>query len=239
MTKPRWNIAHIRRRHAGYRYLLALEVLNLALQPLCRYWLPLNPLLSIALALVILLTLTRFSMLRKTRVQAMVIGAGAIALELVWLVLVELGIALPKWFTVLHLVVWTVYLGLTVLRMVRSLIQEPYVTIAVVMGAASGYMLIGYCGGVLLYSLWLINPDNFGLMLESLPGSSDGTIQGLAAGPSLLLGSYGFLTTAGTNLVEARTLAAEAATTLITVLGQLYVAILISLVLARYHRRRT
>ena len=238
MTKPRWNIAQIRRRHAGYRYLLALEVLILALQPLCRLWRPLNPLLSIALALLMLLTLTRFGMLRKTRLQAMVLGGVSIALELVWLLLVELGMALPQWITVLHLVIWMLYLGLTILRMVKTLVQEPYVTIAVVMGAASGYLLIGYCGGVLLYSLWLMNPDSFSLMLESLPSGSDATIHGVGAGPSLFLGSYGYLTTAGTNLIQARSLVAESATTLITVLGQLYVAILISLVLSRFHRRR-
>lgn len=238
MTRPRWNIAHIRRRHAGYRYLLALEVLILALQPLCRLWSPLNPLLSIALALVILATLTRFSMLPSTRLRAMVAGRIAIGLELVWLVLVELGMAPPHWFTALHLVVWMVYLGITILRMVRTLIQEPYVTIAVVMGAASGYLLIGYCGGVLLFSLWLFNPDSFALLLPLVSGSGDLSMRGLAAGPSLFLGAYGYLTTAGTNLIQARTLVAEAATTLITVMGQLYVAILIALVLARYHRRR-
>ena len=238
MTRQRWNIEQIRRRHAGYRYLLALEVLMLALQPLCNLWSPLNPLLAIALALVILSTLTRFTMLRSTRLLAMGLGRLAIGLELIWLVLVELGMALPFWFTALHLLVWMVYLGLTIVRLVRTLIQEPYVTIAVVMGAASGYLLIGYCGGVLLFSLWLFNPDSFALMLHALPAGSDATVRGLAAGPSLFLGAYGYLTTAGTNLIQARTLAAEAATTLITIWGQLYVAILIALVLSRYHRRR-
>ncbi|MBM5826500.1 MAG: hypothetical protein FJ050_00295 [Cyanobacteria bacterium M_surface_7_m2_040] len=238
MIRPaRWDIARIRRRHAGYRYLLALELLILALQPVCRLWPPLNSLLAMALALLILSTLTRFSMLRATRRRAMVVGVAAIALELVWLLLGLLGLASSFWFTLVHLLVWLVYLGMTILRMVKSLIQEPYVTFSVVMGAASGYLLIGYSGGLLLFSIWLLNPASFGL-LKSVSGGSSDVLQLLAAGPSMFLGAFGYLTTAGTNLIQARSLVAEAATTLITVAGQLYVAILIALVLARYHRRR-
>ena len=238
MIRPaRWDIARIRRRHAGYRYLLALELLILALQPLCSLWPPLNSLLAVALAGLILSTLTRFSMLRATRLRAMLIGVAAIVLELVWLTLGILKLASPFWFTLLHLVVWLVYLGMTILRMVKNLIQEPYVTFSVVMGAASGYLLIGYSGGLLLFSLWLLNPASFGL-LQAVPVSSSSVIELLAGGPSMFLGAFGYLTTAGTNLIQSRSLVAEAATTLITVSGQLYVAILIALVLARYHRRR-
>ncbi|MEB3276681.1 MAG: hypothetical protein VKM92_06915 [Cyanobacteriota bacterium] len=238
MRPERWNIARIRRRHAGYRYLLALELLILALQPVCRLWPPLNSLLAMALAGLILSTLTRFSMLRATRRRAMVLGVVAITLELAWLAQGLLGLHSPLWFTVLHLVVWLVYLGMTILRMVKSLIQEPYVTFSVVMGAASGYLLIGYSGGLLLFSLWLLNPGSLGLLL-AVPGASSDVTQLLASGPSMFLGAFGYLTTAGTNLIQARSLVAEAATTLITVTGQLYVAILIALVLARYHRRRS
>ncbi|MBM5800161.1 MAG: hypothetical protein FJ077_04825 [Cyanobacteria bacterium K_DeepCast_35m_m2_023] len=233
----RWDILRIRRRHAGYRYLLAMELINLALQPLAHRWAPLNPLMAIAMALLMLLTMTRFSMLRATRMRTMVLGFSAIVLESVWLLLISLGQTLPIWFTALHLAVWILYLGLTTLRLVVNLIHEPYVTISVVMGAASGYLLIGYSGGLLLYSLWLLDPANFSLLLASTPAVGD-TINALLASPSLMLGSMGYLTTVGTNLVEGRTLVAEAATTLITVTGQLYVAILIALVLARYHRRR-
>lgn len=63
-------------------------------------------------------------------------------------------------------------------------------------------------------------------------------MQLLAGGPNLDLGAFGYLTTAGTNLIQTRSLVAEAAITLISVAGQLYLAILIALVLTRYHRRR-
>ncbi|MEB3331107.1 MAG: hypothetical protein VKI83_01245 [Synechococcaceae cyanobacterium] len=238
MPRPtRWNLSRIRRRQAGYRHLLAAELLILALQPLCFHWPLLNPLLAILLASLILATLTRFSMLRSSRLRAAALGMMAIVLELAWIVLASLSVTMPLWINLLHLGVWLAYLGLTVLRVIKTLIQEPYVTISVVMGAASGYLLIGYSGGLLLYSLWLLYPDSFSLLIGA-SGHSTSALSLLSSFPSLLLGAFGFLTTAGTNLVQTRSLAAEAATTLITVTGQLYVAILIALVLSRYHRRR-
>lgn len=228
----------IRRRHAGYRNLLLFLLVLLALQPLARYWLLLNPMLSIGLALWMLSTLTRFSMLRTWRIRTTWIGLTAVALELIWLLIASTGQLAPFWFTVLHLLVWLLYLGMATLRIVINLIHEPYVTFSVVMGAASGYLLIGYSGGMLLYSLWLLNPANFALLLSAQSGIGE-TIQSLSASPSLMLGAMGYLTTVGTNLITARTLVAETATTLITVTGQLYVAILIALVLSRYHHRRS
>lgn len=237
MTRiERWNISRIRRRHAGYRNLLVLELLILALQPVSFHWPLLNPLLLIVLALLVVGTLTRFSMLRASRRRATSLGLTAVGLELAWLALVAYGVSSPLWFNLAHLVVWMLFLGITVLRMIRNLIQEPYVTIAVVMGAASGYLLIGYSGGLLLYSLWRLNPANFSLLIGA--PETGGDVYGLlAASPTLMLGAFGFLTTAGTNLVQTRTLESEAATTLITVTGQLYVAILIALVLGRVHQR--
>lgn len=238
MPRPtRWNLSRIRRRQAGYRNLLAAELLILALQPVCFHWPLLNPLLAILLALLILATLTRFSMLRSSRLRAAALGMMAIVLELAWIVLAALSVPMPLWINLLHLGVWLLYLGITVLRVIRNLIQEPYVTISVVMGAASGYLLIGYSGGLLLYSLWLLNPASFSLLIGA-SGHSASAMNLLSSFPALLLGAFGFLTTAGTNLVQTRSLEAEAATTLITVTGQLYVAILIALVLSRYHRRR-
>ena len=46
-------------------------------------------------------------------------------------------------------------------RLVRSLIREPFVTTSVLMGAA-GYVLIGLLGGVLLNTLYLLHPVAFG-----------------------------------------------------------------------------
>lgn len=88
-----------------------------------------------------------------------------------------------------------------------------------------------------MFSLWLLNPANFS-RLQAAPGVSSDVMQLLAGGPNLDLGAFGYLTTAGTNLIQTRSLVAEAAITLISVAGQLYLAILIALVLTRYHRRR-
>jgi hypothetical protein len=47
------------------------------------------------------------------------------------------------------------------------------------------------------------------------------------------------LTTAGTALLNPRNVTAQVISSAITVAGQLYVAILIALILGRFHRRRT
>ena len=47
------------------------------------------------------------------------------------------------------------------------------------------------------------------------------------------------LTTVGTTVLKTCNVAGQVVTTVITILGQLYVAILIALILGRYHRRST
>ena len=51
--------------------------------------------------------------------------------------------------------------------------------------------------------------------------------------------SFTMLTTVGTTVLKTSNVAGQVVTTVITILGQLYVAILIALILGRYHRRST
>ena len=60
----------------------------------------------------------------------------------------------------------------------------------------------------------------------------------LDVAPTLMAGSMNLLTTAGTSLLDPRNVTAQVVSSAITVTGQLYVAILIALILGRFHRRR-
>jgi hypothetical protein len=121
------------------------------------------------------------------------------------------------------------------MRKIRTLTREPFVTVSVVMGAASGYMLVGLAGGVLLTALWVLDPASFNL--SALPPVSSPSVPIGAMGPALMAASFTMLTTVGTTVLNTSHVAGQVVTTVITVVGQLYVAILIALILGRFQRR--
>jgi hypothetical protein len=55
----------------------------------------------------------------------------------------------------------------------------------------------------------------------------------------LTLAAFGFLTSLGSNIVNQQVLLGHAGALSITLGGQLYVAILIAMVLGRFHHRRS
>ena len=126
--------------------------------------------------------------------------------------------------------------GLFLLRMTRALMLEPYVTLSVVMGAAAGYLLIGYVGALLLNTLLLWQPQAFNLAL--LPAGVEPLREPARTFPAMLLASLGSLTTTGNSITLPNQLLGVTASLVISLLGQLYVVVLIGLVLSRFHRRR-
>ncbi|MFM7646771.1 MAG: hypothetical protein ACKO50_01610 [Cyanobium sp.] len=233
----RADVERLRKRHRGYQLTLAVEVLLVLCLPLAELWPGLLSFLLVALAVVLIVFLSRYSLLRSSRLVVYAFGGVAIALELLWLLLRQFD---PRWgvaLTVPHVVVWVVFLALVLLRKVKGLVREPFVTVSVVMGAASGYLLIGIAGGLLFTALWVFQPQAFNL--ADLPASG-GTAAGelLATAPALMAGAMNLLTTAGTSLLNPRNVTGQVISSAITVTGQLYVAILIALILGRFHRRR-
>ena len=238
----RADIERLRKRHRGYQLTLAVEVLLVVTLPLAALWPGLLSLMLVLLAAVLIAFLTRYSLLRRSRPIVYVFGGFAIALEVLWHLLRQLN---PDWavaLTVPHVVVWVVFLALVLLRKVKSLVREPFVTVSVVMGAASGYLLIGIAGGLLFSALWVFQPQAFNLAVFPMVGAgvAKGPLMGstLDVAPTLMAGSMNLLTTAGTSLLDPRNVTAQVLSSAITVTGQLYVAILIALILGRFHRRR-
>jgi hypothetical protein len=235
----RADIERLRKRHRGYQLTLAMEVLLVLSLPLAALWPGLLSLMLLLLATVLLVFLTRYSLLRRSRPVVYVFGGLAIAMEVLWHLLRQLN---PHWAVVLtvpHVVVWVVFLTLALLRKVNGLVREPFVTVSVVMGAASGYLLIGIAGGLLFSALWVFQPQAFNFTDLPVAGSHANRISVLmTVGPSLMAGAMNVLTTAGTDLLNPRNVTAQVMSSAITVGGQLYVAILIALILGRFHRRR-
>ena len=234
MTHRRWTIERIRQRHLGYRYVLALMVVLLLAQPLAHALPLLNCGLVILLATFLMVGLTRVSPLLNSRIPAYCLGCLAIALEIPYALMIKQNISPSFAFTFAHVLAWIAFFGLYLFRMVRALVREPYVTTSVVMGATSGYLLIGFSGGIVLDALMYLKSDSFA-PLKDVYSSSDGVILRL---PQMILGSFGYLTSVGNASLVPVSLEAQVICTLITIVGQLYIAIMIGLMLGRFHHRR-
>jgi hypothetical protein len=104
------------------------------------------------------------------------------------------------------------------------------------MGAASGYLLIGMAGGLLLTALWVLDPAAFDLTALPAVGST-AALPNVSVAPALMAASFTMLTTIGTTVLKTSHVGGQVVTTVITVVGQLYVAILIALILGRFRWR--
>lgn len=236
MHITREEIIRLRKRHRGYLITLATEVALLLLLPVAQgsIWLLSGSL--IVLALVLMLFVSRYSPLRKTRPLIYGLGGLAIALELIWHLALTAQPALGRALTIPHVIVWLVFLSLAVIRKVKTLNREPFVTVSVVMGAASGYMLVGLAGGLLLTALWVLDPSAFDLTALPAVGSTT-ALPNVVVAPALMAAAFTMLTTIGTTVLKTSHVGGQVVTTVITVVGQLYVAILIALILGRFRWR--
>ena len=229
------QLRRIRKRHRGYGYQLVVISLVLLVQPLAVDWPLLTSLNSIALAVVMMVFLTRYSPLQVHKRWLYGLGISAIIFELIWLAALADSPALAKHLTILHLLIWAGFITFFLVRKVRTLMLEPYVTLGVLLGAAAGYLLIGYLGAFLLHSLFIFQPLAFDL--NYLPAGINPVTEPLRAFPSMVTASFEALTTVGNEISRPGHLQSHIGTLMITILGQLYVAVLIGLVLGRFHQR--
>ena len=235
MRITREQLQRIRRRHLGYRITLVYELVLLLLLPLAQLYIPLLSLLLIGQALVFMVFVSRFSSLKGSRPVMYALGCLAIALEVIWHLALIWTPDFGRMLTMPHVVVWVMFLLLAVVRKVRSLIREPFVTMSVVLGAASGYLTVGIAGGVLLTAMWVLQPAAF--VASTLPAVGLSGDVSVAVAPALMAASFGLLTTVGTEVLSPSNVAVQVIANVITIAGQLYVAILIALILGRVQKR--
>ena len=235
MKLTREQLERIRHRHFGYRITLVYELVLLTLLPLAQLFTPLLSLLLIGQALVFMVFVSRFSSLRATRPLMYGLGCTAIALEVIWHLAFIWLPGFGRILTLPHVVVWVVFLLVAVVRKVKSLIREPFVTMSVVLGAASGYLTVGIAGGVMLTAMRVLQPAAF--VASTLPTLTSSGVANVAVAPSLMAASFGLLTTVGTDVLTSSNVTVQVIANVITIAGQLYVAILIALILGRVQKR--
>ena len=234
-------IKRLRLRHRGYIVLLIAQVSFLLLLPAAARYPALQSFLNIALSIVLLGLVSRYTQIKKLNSFFFGLGILAISLEVIWRVSLEVLPTLGHWLTLSHVFAWILFYLLSILRLIKSLIREPFVTVAVVMAAVEGYLLIGVAGGVLMTAALEMHPAAFDFnVLNSAhtlngPENISNTVNLFS--PVVMAAAFNILTTVGSGIVNSGDTTSQVIVTLITVSGQLYIAILIALILGRSHSR--
>ena len=154
-------IKRLRLRHRGYIVLLIAQVSFLLLLPAAARYPALQSFLNIALSIVLLGLVSRYTQIKKLNSFFFGLGILAISLEVIWRVSLEVLPTLGHWLTLSHVFAWILFYLLSILRLIKSLIREPFITVAVVMAAVEGYLLIGVAGGVLMTATLEMHPAAF------------------------------------------------------------------------------
>ncbi len=226
---------HMHHRHRGYTRLLMIEAFLIATLPLSLFFPTLLSIELVVLALVVIIGVAPYSLLRGMDRKILYwLGFSVVFVEVLWNLsfLVE-GMPITKWSAPVRLILWLIFIGLTEIRFIRVLSQEPLVTARVVMGAVAGYLLIGVGGGILLNSIWVLHPNVFDV--ETMQSALNHSNPSLYFAPALMASSFAMLSTVGTNIVTTD-LVGRVSEVVISLVGQLYIALLIALILGRYHR---
>jgi len=151
-----------------------------------------------------------------------------LTMEGIWQSALLLNPTLAVQLSAPHLVVWLALILQMLWRPVNALAEEPVFNGSVLMGAAAGYLLVGFAGGIALNSLLVLEPTAF-----NLPAQAGGLPVGIAHAPTTLGAAFGCLTTMGSPVLLLDRFTALTAAVSIAVVGQLYLAIMIAGVLGK------
>lgn len=152
----------------------------------------------------------------------------ALVIEVIWQVALVFNPALAVQLSVAHLVIWLVLMLQLLWGVITALAEEPLFNGDLIMGAAAGYLLVGFTGGIVLNSLLVLDPAAF-----NLPAHGQALPDGIGHAPAMLGAAFASLTTMGSPVLKAGSLTSLTASVGITIVGQLYVAILIAGVLGK------
>ena len=163
------------------------------------------------------------------RRQLIVVGwLVCLVTEVAWQSALHFNPSLAVRLSPAHLVVWLALMLYLIWSLINALVEEPVFNGAMVMGAAAGYLLVGFAGGIALNSLLVLDPAAF-----QLPARVANLPDGIAHAPTMLGAAFGCLTTLGSPVLRMDHLTAVTAAVAIAAVGQLYIAILIAGVLGK------
>ena len=141
---------------------------------------------------------------------------------------------------VLLLLLWGIFIGWSLLRLLRMLAQETRVGPQVLMGAAAGYLLLGLTAGLLFAALETVQPNSFHDARETvgsllLPRGQEAPDRWAAVWTLdfVRLNYFAFITLTSTgfgDIVPTTTLA-EMATIVLAILGTFYMAVVMGILI--------
>ena len=169
--------------------------------------------------------------LQKALLRRQVVGFAwllALLIEVIWQIALVFDPALAIQLSVVHLVVWLVLMLQLLWNLINALAEEPLFNGDLLMGAAAGYLLVGFTGGIVLNSLLVLDPAAF-----NLPAHGHALPDGIGHAPAMLGAAFASLTTIGSPVLKSGSLTSLTASVGITIVGQLYVAIMIAGVLGK------
>lgn len=229
------------RRHRWYAQLLVMCLLVLLCFALPEQWRVVSTAGYGLLPLILVAGLGRGFGLRRWRGPSLVftlLGLASTASSLLW-ALTPVGMRNTG---VPLLVLWAVFIGWSLLRLLRMLGQEPHVGGHALMGAMAGYLLLGLTAGLLFAALETIQPNSFANAHRAvgsvLSGSGRGSPDQWTAVWALdfvRLNYFAFITLTSTGFgdIVPNTPQAQMATILVAILGNFYVAVVMGILISR------
>ena len=230
-----------RRRHRFYRWLLVLcllVMLSLAFPQTLRLAGSMGYFLITALTTV---ELSGFLAGRVGRSWSdrlfLTLGGANLVAQLFWL----LTTREQRLSGVPLLLLTTLFIGWSLIRLVRALGREPRATRAVVSGAVAGYLLLGLSGGLVMSVLETIQPDSF--QVNTADGQAAIVVSpGGAASTSVWeldfarINYFAFisLTTTGYGDVIPVKPPARMASVVLGIAGPLYIAVILGVLINRF-----
>jgi hypothetical protein len=139
------------------------------------------------------------------------------------------------------LVVWTVFIAWSSVRLIRLLSLETRITAQVLMGASAGYLLLGITAGLLFSALETVQPGSFHNLVDGDASILQNSQQPMANTISVFrmnferLNYFAFvtLTSTGYGDIIPHSPQAQISAVAISVIGVFYVAVVMGLLISR------
>lgn len=139
------------------------------------------------------------------------------------------------------LLITTLFIGWSLVRLVRTLGREPRATRSVVVGAVAGYLLLGLSGGLVLSVLETIEPGSFlantadgqAAIVRSQPGASAHSMWELDFARINYFAFVSLTTTGYGDITPARP-PARMASVVLGIAGPLYMAVILGVLINRF-----
>lgn len=139
------------------------------------------------------------------------------------------------------LVVWTIFIAWSAVRLIRLLSLETRITSQVLMGACAGYLLLGITAGLLFSALETVQPGSFHNLVEGEASVLQNSQQHLTNSESVFrmsferLNYFAFVTITSTGYgdIIPHSPQAQISTVAISVIGVFYVAVVMGLLISR------